>query len=303
MQQRHVVADTITADLPAGRPPAAGVRLVAAGRDRPPTSPVRSRSNDVVVGKQNRGVRRPAGRRGRCSRSARTRSQSAKDAVAAQRKRGRGAPRRDQRSSEAEAAAAQTRCARSLDRPPDAPGAAPSDASSSSTTGRAAARQGARGRDQGQRILAAARRGSAPQRRLRRGDRGFLLRPGHRPGHLAVRLSDPPDLRLLGTPRRHRLRCRLWRGPDGAAADGKVISEYYSSVYGNRLYLNVGTVNGKNVTVGLQPPVRLQGSTWATASSAARWSAMSATPAGRPAATCTSLSSQDGVAVDPMNWL
>lgn len=34
-----------------------------------------------------------------------------------------------------------------------------------------------------------------------------------------------------------------------AAADGVVMSEYYSSVYGNRLYLNVGQVNGKNLTV------------------------------------------------------
>ena len=28
-----------------------------------------------------------------------------------------------------------------------------------------------------------------------------------------------------------------------------MITEYYSSVYGNRLYLNVGQVNGKNITV------------------------------------------------------
>ncbi len=34
-----------------------------------------------------------------------------------------------------------------------------------------------------------------------------------------------------------------------AAASGKVISKYYSSVYGNRLYVSVGTVNGKNVTI------------------------------------------------------
>ena len=27
------------------------------------------------------------------------------------------------------------------------------------------------------------------------------------------------------------------------------MSEYYSSVWGNRLYLNLGTINGKNVTV------------------------------------------------------
>ncbi len=34
-----------------------------------------------------------------------------------------------------------------------------------------------------------------------------------------------------------------------AAADGKVISRYYSSVYGNRLYIDVGKVNGHNLTV------------------------------------------------------
>ena len=28
-----------------------------------------------------------------------------------------------------------------------------------------------------------------------------------------------------------------------------MISKYYSSVYGNRLYISVGTVNGKNVTI------------------------------------------------------
>jgi murein DD-endopeptidase MepM/ murein hydrolase activator NlpD len=30
---------------------------------------------------------------------------------------------------------------------------------------------------------------------------------------------------------------------------GKVLTEYYSSVWGNRLYLNVGLVNGKFITV------------------------------------------------------
>jgi murein DD-endopeptidase MepM/ murein hydrolase activator NlpD len=34
-----------------------------------------------------------------------------------------------------------------------------------------------------------------------------------------------------------------------AASDGTVISRYYSSVYGNRLYLDVGKVNGHNITV------------------------------------------------------
>jgi murein DD-endopeptidase MepM/ murein hydrolase activator NlpD len=37
--------------------------------------------------------------------------------------------------------------------------------------------------------------------------------------------------------------------PLHASAGGKVISRYYSSVYGNRLYLGVGMVNGKYLTV------------------------------------------------------
>jgi murein DD-endopeptidase MepM/ murein hydrolase activator NlpD len=37
--------------------------------------------------------------------------------------------------------------------------------------------------------------------------------------------------------------------PLHASASGRVISEYYSSVYGNRLYLGVGMVNGKYITV------------------------------------------------------
>jgi murein DD-endopeptidase MepM/ murein hydrolase activator NlpD len=34
-----------------------------------------------------------------------------------------------------------------------------------------------------------------------------------------------------------------------AVANGTVLSEYYSDVWGNRLYINLGLVNGKNVTV------------------------------------------------------
>jgi murein DD-endopeptidase MepM/ murein hydrolase activator NlpD len=34
-----------------------------------------------------------------------------------------------------------------------------------------------------------------------------------------------------------------------AAADGTVTQKYFSSVYGNRLYVDVGTVNGKSITV------------------------------------------------------
>jgi len=34
-----------------------------------------------------------------------------------------------------------------------------------------------------------------------------------------------------------------------AVADGTVLTEYYDSVWGNRLYLNLGNYNGKNITV------------------------------------------------------
>ncbi|MEO7942529.1 MAG: peptidoglycan DD-metalloendopeptidase family protein [Marmoricola sp.] len=37
--------------------------------------------------------------------------------------------------------------------------------------------------------------------------------------------------------------------PNHAAASGTVISEFWSDVYGNRLYLDLGQVNGKNMTV------------------------------------------------------
>ena len=36
---------------------------------------------------------------------------------------------------------------------------------------------------------------------------------------------------------------------EAAAGTGKVTSQYYSSIWGNRLFLNLGTVNGKNMTV------------------------------------------------------
>ncbi|RZI87548.1 MAG: M23 family metallopeptidase, partial [Microbacterium sp.] len=37
--------------------------------------------------------------------------------------------------------------------------------------------------------------------------------------------------------------------PERAGAGGRVISEYYSDVWGNRLYLDVGRVNGKHMTL------------------------------------------------------
>ena len=37
--------------------------------------------------------------------------------------------------------------------------------------------------------------------------------------------------------------------PIWAAGNGHIMSEYYSSIWGHRLFLNLGLVNGKNVTV------------------------------------------------------
>jgi murein DD-endopeptidase MepM/ murein hydrolase activator NlpD len=37
--------------------------------------------------------------------------------------------------------------------------------------------------------------------------------------------------------------------PIWSAGNGHILSEYYSSVWGNRLFLNLGLINGKNVTV------------------------------------------------------
>jgi murein DD-endopeptidase MepM/ murein hydrolase activator NlpD len=37
--------------------------------------------------------------------------------------------------------------------------------------------------------------------------------------------------------------------PIWSAGNGRILSEYYSSVWGNRLFINLGLINGKNVTV------------------------------------------------------
>ena len=37
--------------------------------------------------------------------------------------------------------------------------------------------------------------------------------------------------------------------PIWAAGNGHILSEYYSDVWGHRLFLNLGLINGKNVTV------------------------------------------------------
>ena len=94
---------------------------------------------------------------------------------------------------------------------------------------RAAARAGGGGRLQGER-----RHVPAPA--------------GPRCGHLALRLPEHPIYGYWG----------LHDGTDfsapcgtlnRAAGSGTVISRYWSDVYGNRLYLDLGQVNGKNLTV------------------------------------------------------
>ncbi len=73
-----------------------------------------------------------------------------------------------------------------------------------------------------------------------------------------------------------------------AAASGTVIETYYDAVYGNRLYLSVGNVNGANLTLVYNHLSGYKVERGRTGSRAATWSATSARPAGRPAATCTS---------------
>jgi murein DD-endopeptidase MepM/ murein hydrolase activator NlpD len=129
---------------------------------------------------------------------------------------------------------------------------------------------------------------------------GFLLRPvtgyvtspfGYRmhPIYHYWGLHDGDDFHApCGTPLR-------------ASGSGNVMSEYYSSVWGNRLYLNLGMVNGKNVTViynhisryavGQGAHVR-RGQTVAYAGTTG-WST---------ACHLHFTVMVNGVAVDPMNW-
>ena len=77
--------------------------------------------------------------------------------------------------------------------------------------------------------------------------------------------------------------------PIHAAADGTVISEYYSRPSGATGSISTSaSINGKDVTVDLQPPQRLPRRHRRSTSAAARSSGTSAPPAGPPAATCTS---------------
>ena len=115
--------------------------------------------------------------------------------------------------------------------------------------GRAPAAEGPRGADQAGDPAARRPGRSAEQRAdVQRHHRWSPADARQRPGDVAVRLADAPDLRLLGPARRHRLRRRCG-APLCAGESGTVINKYYDEVYGNRLYLSVGTVNGANLTL------------------------------------------------------
>ncbi|HEU4567745.1 MAG TPA: peptidoglycan DD-metalloendopeptidase family protein [Marmoricola sp.] len=99
-----------------------------------------------------------------------------------------------------------------------------------------------------QRILARARRAAQRHGGYHGSNNGFLYRP--LPGYITSPfgwrehpiyhywgLHDGVDMASpCGTPER-------------AAGTGRVVSEYYSSVWGHRLFLDLGQVNGKNMTV------------------------------------------------------
>ena len=68
-------------------------------------------------------------------------------------------------------------------------------------------------------------------------------------GHLAVRLPHPPDLRLLRPAQRHRLRRRLRLVALRVGRRARSPRPTTTAVYGNRLYLSVGNVNGANLTL------------------------------------------------------
>ncbi|MCM0620499.1 peptidoglycan DD-metalloendopeptidase family protein [Nocardioides bruguierae] len=90
--------------------------------------------------------------------------------------------------------------------------------------------------------------------------------------------------------------------PMRAAGSGTVIAKYYSSVYGNRLYLSLGKVNGRSLTVVYN---HAQGYRYDVGDYVQRGNVV-----GRAGTTGWSTGCHlhftvlvDGTAVDPMNWL
>ena len=90
--------------------------------------------------------------------------------------------------------------------------------------------------------------------------------------------------------------------PLHASASGRVISEYYSSVYGNRLYLGVGMVNGKYITVVYN---HLSGYRVGSGSNVARGDVIGygGTTGWSTACHLHFTVLANGVAVDPMNYM
>lgn len=98
-----------------------------------------------------------------------------------------------------------------------------------------------------QRILDQARRAAAKHRGYRGTTDGLLMRPSSGPVTSPYGYREHPIYHYWG----------LHDGTDFgvacgaplyAVASGTVMTRYYSSVYGNRMYLNVGQVNGKLIT-------------------------------------------------------
>ena len=279
------MTDTVTDLLPGGRPAAAGVRpslhrgQVALGPDR------RRRRATCSSSQRDAGVRRPRAAEVLLAVQRRTQVEDAKDEVAADAAGSRRAPASSaegpsrpgarRRRPQVQAACRRTRATR-RQRAPSARGSGP---------GRArAARRPARQRIK-QEILAAARR---PPR-----SGGYNGATG---GFLTCPVNGPSPRRSATARTRSTATGACTTAPTSAPAaaaplarrrPGTVISSYYDEVYGNRLYLDVGTVNGANLTLvynHMSGYKRRHGARSAAATS----SGTSAPPAGPPAATCTS---------------
>ena len=76
--------------------------------------------------------------------------------------------------------------------------------------------------------------------------------------------------------------------PMYSAADGRVVAKYYSSSYGNRLIIDNGYQRGVGLATIYNHASSYTVSVGDTGRARPGGRATSATPAGRPAATCTS---------------
>ena len=78
--------------------------------------------------------------------------------------------------------------------------------------------------------------------------------------------------------------------PMRAIASGTVIARYWSDVYGSRLYLNLGQINGKNMTAVYNHATSYRLNVGDHVTQGETVGYVAAPPAGPPAATCTSRS-------------